>query len=58
MKIIDERGRLFGKINVIDLLAILFLASLVPMFNFGYRISHQNPKIAVQEIPKPPEPPI
>jgi len=38
MKIIDEKGRLFGKINVIDFLAILFLLCLTPMFYFGYKI--------------------
>lgn len=32
MKIIDEKGRLFGKINVIDFLVILFVVSLLPMF--------------------------
>lgn len=38
MKLIDEQGRLFGKINVIDFLAILFLFLMVPMFYFGYRV--------------------
>ncbi len=41
MKIIDEKGRLFSKINIIDLLAILFLLSLTPMFYFSYRIIAQ-----------------
>ncbi len=34
MKIIDEKGRIFGKINVIDFLVILFLLLLIPMFCF------------------------
>lgn len=38
MKIIDENGRLFGKINVIDFMAVIFLLSLTPMFYFGYKI--------------------
>ena len=38
MKVIDEKGRLFGKINAIDFLAILFLLCLMPMFYFGYKI--------------------
>jgi len=37
MKIIDEKGRLFGKINVIDFLVIMFLFCFVPMFYFGYK---------------------
>lgn len=39
MKIIDEKGRLFGKINIIDLLVVMFLLSLLPMFYFGYRLA-------------------
>lgn len=38
MKIIDEKGRLFGKINVIDFSVILFLLFLLPMFYFGYKM--------------------
>jgi len=38
MKIIDEKGRLFGKINIIDFLVILFLFSFTPMLYFGYKI--------------------
>lgn len=48
MKIIDERGRLFGKINIIDFLTLLFLFSLVPMFYFGYRIAKiKSPEEAI-----------
>lgn len=43
MKIIDEKGKLFGKINIIDFLAVLFLLSLLPMFYFGYRLSRIKP---------------
>lgn len=42
-KIIDDRGRLFGKINVIDFLMLLFLLCLTPMFYFGYKIIHKQP---------------
>lgn len=38
MKIIDEKGRLFGRINLIDFLVILFLLGLAPVFYFGYKI--------------------
>jgi len=40
MKVIDEKGRLFGKINIIDFFVIIFLVSLIPMFYFGYRLSN------------------
>lgn len=43
MKIIDEKGKLFGKINVIDFLVILFLLCLTPMFYFGYKIFREKP---------------
>ncbi len=36
--LIDERGRLFGKINVIDFIVLLFVLCLLPMFYFGYKI--------------------
>lgn len=44
MKIIDEKARLFGKINVIDFFALLFLISLLPMFYFGYKIFTKKPE--------------
>ncbi len=36
--IIDEKGRLFGKVNIIDFLIILFLFCIIPVFYFGYKI--------------------
>jgi hypothetical protein len=52
MKIIDEKGRLFGRINIIDFTIVLFLLSLLPLFYFGYRIFHIPPphRIIEQEI--------
>lgn len=38
MKIIDEKGRIFGKVNIIDFLVIVFLFCLMPMLYFGYKI--------------------
>lgn len=38
MRLIDEKGRLFGKVNVIDFLVILFLFCMLPVFYFGYKI--------------------
>jgi hypothetical protein len=44
MKIIDEKGRLFGKINLIDFLLIIsFLFIFLPVLSFGYRISKIRP---------------
>ena len=45
IRIIDEKGRLFGKINVIDFLVILFLFCLFPLFYFGYKVFTKNPII-------------
>lgn len=36
MKIIDENGRLFSKINVIDFLGLLLFLSCISIFYFGY----------------------
>lgn len=59
MRIIDEKGRLFGKVNIIDFLVILFLISLTPIFYFAYKILNKTrtENIAVtsgvkQAIPK------
>ncbi len=56
MKIIDEKGKLFGRINVIDFLVLLFFLGLTPMFYFGYKIFNkkppQNTPAPVIEIPK------
>ena len=49
MKIIDEKGRLCGKINVIDFLAILFLFCLTPIFYLWYKISQHNQKPILDE---------
>lgn len=42
MKIIDEKGRLFGKINIIDLLVILLLLLFIPIFYFGYKLYNKT----------------
>ncbi len=49
MKIIDDKGRLFGKINVIDFLVILFLLCFIPMFYFGYKIAVKKPTVVVEK---------
>jgi len=56
LKIIDEKGKLFGRINVIDFLVLLFFLGLTPMFYFGYKIFNkkppQNTPAAIVEAPK------
>ena len=42
MKIVDEKGRLFGKINVIDSLVLLFLLSFIPMLYFGHKLLYSK----------------
>lgn len=46
MKFIDDKGRIFGKINIIDFLVILFLIGLVPVFYLG------NKALSKKEIVK------
>ncbi|RPH41485.1 MAG: DUF4330 family protein [Burkholderiales bacterium] len=56
MKLIDKEGRLFGWINIIDLLVVIFLLSLVQMVYFGKKISTYKPPslpITYYEITKP-----
>jgi len=38
MRLIDEKGKLFGKVNVIDFLVIIFFVTVLPLFFFGYRL--------------------
>ena len=51
MAIIDKRGMIFGKVNVIDFLVVIFILSLTPMFYFGW-------KLYTKKLPSPPTPPI
>ena len=38
MALIDERGRLFGRINLIDLAVIVFVAVLIPLGYGAYLV--------------------
>ncbi|MFH1593081.1 MAG: DUF4330 family protein [Candidatus Omnitrophota bacterium] len=38
MKIIDEKGRLFGKINIIDFIVILVLIGCFSLLYLGYKV--------------------
>jgi len=46
MKIIDEKGRIFGKLNIIDFIFVVLLLSVIPVFYYGNRLT---------EIKKPAE---
>ncbi len=50
MNIIDEKGRLFGRINVIDFVVIVFLLALVPIVYLGYNIAAAKSKKDVAQI--------
>lgn len=52
MRFIDERGRLFGKVNVIDFLFILFFLIIIPMFIFGYKLFMANTAREKEELKK------
>ena len=43
--LIDDKGRLFGKINIIDFLVFLFVLCVLPMFYFGWKIMSRKPEI-------------
>lgn len=49
MKIIDDKGRLFGKINVIDLTIIIFLFTFLPMIPFVYKIIQKRNSTSLQK---------
>ncbi|MBL7197038.1 MAG: DUF4330 domain-containing protein, partial [Candidatus Omnitrophica bacterium] len=50
MKIIDERGRFFGKINIIDFLVIVLLLCILPVGYFGYKILTKEPEVTRREF--------
>ncbi len=52
MKLIDEKGKIFGKINLIDFLVILFLLGLTPIFYLGNKAFFKKEVVKVyKEIP-------
>ncbi len=42
MKFIDERGKLFGLVNIVDFLILLFIIVCVPLFLYSYRFYNQK----------------
>lgn len=51
MQLIDQHGRLFGRVNLIDAMAVAFLLSLTPMVYVGYRITAGRRDAAVSRGP-------
>src|SRR3989338_559207 len=43
MRIIDEKGRLFRRINIIDFAVVLFFVGLMPMLYLGHKIFNRKP---------------
>lgn len=50
MRIIDEKGRILGKWNIIDFLVLLFCLCLVPMGFFAHKIM-TRPQIVEEKPP-------
>lgn len=51
IKIIDEKGRILGKINVIDFIAIVLIVNIVPMSYFGSKLaSYKKPVPEKNEV--------
>ncbi len=45
-RIIDEKGRIFGKINIIDFIVLLFLVLFLPFFYFSFKAATNSPSEA------------
>ena len=50
MKIIDERGSLFGKINIIDLFVVILILSVIPMVIWGSRLASHPESLPKETI--------
>ncbi|MFH1045789.1 MAG: DUF4330 family protein [Candidatus Omnitrophota bacterium] len=51
MRLVDEKGRFLGKINIIDLLLLLFLLLIVPAFYFGFQSLTKRSQIVQEKSP-------
>lgn len=51
MAIVDERGRLFGKINLIDLGVLLFAAAVIPLGYAAYMFFRTPPPRLIAVVP-------
>jgi len=52
MIILDDRGRLFGLVNVFDLSVVVSLLALLPIFYFGYRVFNPPRPVIESVTPK------
>lgn len=43
MKLIDEKGRLFGKVNIVDFLILALIVAIIPAFVYTYKILGKTP---------------
>ncbi len=50
MNIMDEKGRLFGRINVIDFVVILLLFSLIPILYVGYKLNTREDHAVMRSV--------
>src|SRR5689334_8762711 len=51
MAIVDERGRLFGRWNLLDLVALILLLGLIPMAYAGYLLFRDQPPTVTSVTP-------
>lgn len=49
MRIIDDKGKLFGRINIIDFMVILFLVCSAVMFYSAYKVINKKPPLLIPE---------
>jgi len=51
MAIVDERGRLFGRWNLLDLAVLILLIGLIPLTYVAYALFHDRPPTVVSVTP-------
>jgi len=49
LMLIDEKGRIFGKINIIDLFVIVLILSVVPMYFMGHKVINAKIPVVIKE---------
>lgn len=49
MRVINDKGMLFGKINIIDFLVILFFICGIIMFYYGYKVINKKEPLLIPE---------
>src|SRR6185295_7593561 len=51
MAMVDERGRLFGRWNLLDLAVLILLLGLIPMAYAAYALFHDRPPVILSVTP-------